>query len=308
MDGLLRGRHWVSDGGLETDLLFTKKVDLPHFAAFPLVDGAEGRLLLEDYYAGYAQIAATAGVGLVLETPTWRANRDWGERLGYDRPGLDAVNRRAVDLVRHQGDRHDLAGVLVSGVVGPRGDGYVAGGADADEAADYHADQVRSLAAAGVDVVHAMTITEPAEAVGITRAARAAGIPIAVSFTVETDGHLPDGSSLRDAIATTDAAGGPDWYGINCAHPLHVQRALAADDDPTDAGWTTRIRAFRPNASTLSHAELDVMTELDAGDVDLLVTATAELRQALPGLAVIGGCCGTDTRHVARLWASSDGR
>jgi S-methylmethionine-dependent homocysteine/selenocysteine methylase len=287
---------WVTDGGLETDLLFNHDVDLREFASFPLLDDPAGRALLEAYYAQYAAVAAAAGVGLLLETPTWRANPDWAARLGYDAPALDRANRAAVELVRRAPASQVVDEVLVSGVVGPRGDGYVAAGADADEAAGYHDGQVASFAAAGVDLVHAMTLTEPAEAVGVVRAARSHGLPVAVSFTVETDGRLPDGTPLAEAVREVDAAAAPDWYGVNCAHPTHVQPAL-------DGGaWQDRLVLLRPNASTLSHEELDAMEELDAGDLPFLTTSASALRQQLPTVRVVGGCCGTDSRHVAALW------
>ena len=165
--GLLGEAEWVTDGGLETDLLFNKGIDLPHFAAFPLLEDADGRSLLEQYYAEYASIASTVGAGLVLETPTWRANPDWAAQLGYDAAALDAINQRAVDLLRSVARRADVPRVLVCGVIGPRGDGYVAAGIDAEKAAEYHAPQVRSFVEAGVDVVRAMTITEPTEALGV---------------------------------------------------------------------------------------------------------------------------------------------
>jgi len=184
----------------------------------------------------------------------------------------------------------------VSGCVGPRGDGYPAAGADPDEAASYHAPQVRSLAEGGADLVHAMTMTEPSEAIGVVRAARAASVPVAVSFTVETGGRLPDGTSLAEAIMAVETAAPADYYGVNCAHPAHVLAGL-------DGGaWQGRLSFFRPNASVWSHAELDAMEELDAGDLPLLVSATRELRDELPAIAVLGGCCGTDSRHVAALW------
>ena len=295
---LLGERHWVTDAGLETDLLFTHGIDLPHFAAYPLVDDPRGRPLLERYYADFAAIAATAGAGVVLETPTWRANPDWAAQLGHDTAALRSANARAVELVRAVGHRSEAEAALVSGVVGPRGDGYLAAGASADEAADYHAVQVAALAGAGVDLVHAMTISEAAEAIGVVRAARAAGVPVAVSFTVETDGRLPDGSTLEQTIAEVDAAGGPDWFGVNCAHPLHVLAGLGQEA----GSWVDRVAWFRPNASTLSHAELDEMTELDPGDLGLLTAATADLRRVLTAVQVVGGCCGTDSRHVAALW------
>jgi S-methylmethionine-dependent homocysteine/selenocysteine methylase len=196
----------------------------------------------------------------------------------------------------------DLAGdlaaadVLISGVIGPQGDGYIAAGRNVDAAAEYHAPQVVSLADEGVDFVHAMTMTEPAEAIGVVRAARQAGVAVAVSFTVETDGRLPDGTPLRDAVVAVDEAAAPDWFGVNCAHPTHILPALDHGD------WQQRLRSYRPNASTLTHAELDVMEELDTGDLNLLVQASHELRDLVPSLRIVGGCCGTDAGHVAALW------
>ena len=291
--------QWVTDGGLETDLVFHRGRDLPDFAAFPLLDEPTGVELLTGYYRQYVAVAAAAGAGCVLETPTWRANPDWGTRLGYDAAGLDRVNRAAVDLVRRVADGRVPA--RISGVVGPRGDGYVAAGHRAEEAAHYHRPQIASLAAGGVDVVHAMTLSEVAEAVGVVQAARDVGVDVGVSFTVETDGLLPDGTPLRAAIESTDAAAAADWYGVNCAHPTHVRPAL-------DGGlWQQRLHCLRPNASTLTHAELDVMEVLDDGDLDLLVTSTADLLVGLPSVTTLGGCCGTDVRHVAGLWGVAPG-
>ncbi|WP_019877760.1 homocysteine S-methyltransferase family protein [Sporichthya polymorpha] len=285
--------QWVTDGGLETDLLFHHGVDLPEFAAFPLVEDSNGRKLLTDYFVRYVAIAAAAGAGLVLETPTWRANPDWAAKVGYDAAALDRVNQAAVELVRRTPADVPLR---VSGSVGPRGDGYVAAGTEADEAAEYHAPQLNAFAAAGADVVHAMTMTGPGEAIGIVRAARAAGLPVGISFTVETDGRLPDGTPLSAAIASVDAAEAPDWYGVNCAHPTHVSPGLDGGD------WQQRITVFRPNASTLTHAELDAMEVLDEGDRPLLRSSTEALLANLPSVTTLGGCCGTDSSHVALLW------
>jgi S-methylmethionine-dependent homocysteine/selenocysteine methylase len=291
---------WVTDGGLETDLIFNHGADLPDFAAFPLVRDAAGGTLLGRYYAEYGVIAARAGAGLLLETPTWRANPDWGRRLGCDATALDQVNRDSVALVRAAVDAAGVRHGRVSGCIGPRGDGHPAAGTNPDEAASYHAPQVRSLAEGGADLVHAMTMTEPAEAIGVVRAARAANVPVAVSFTVETDGRLPDGSTLAEAITAVETAAPADYYGVNCAHPAHV---LAGLDGGT---WQERLTFFRPNASVLSHAELDAMEGPDPGDLPLLVRATRELRGKLPAIAVLGGCCGTDSRHVAALWGVSE--
>lgn len=292
---LLAATAWVTDGGLETDLLFNHGIDLPEFASFPLVEDATGTAALDSYYRAYVAIAAAAGAGVLLETPTWRANPDWGQVLGYDAAALDRVNRTSVALVRRV--LAEAPGpALVSGAVGPRGDGYLAGGTDPDEAAEYHSAQVSSLAAAGADLVHAMTMTGPAEGIGVVRAARAAGLPVAVSFTVETDGLLPDGRTLADAVAALEAAAPADWYGVNCAHPTHLSPALDSGE------WQDKLRFLRPNASTMSHQELDEMEVLDAGDLGLLTSSVRSVRDQVPSFAVLGGCCGTDSRHVAALW------
>jgi S-methylmethionine-dependent homocysteine/selenocysteine methylase len=296
------GMQWVTDGGLETDLLFSRGIDLPEFAAFPLVEDATGTAILRSYYNDYIAIAAATGAGMVLEAPTWRASADWGAKLGYDAEALARVNRSAIDLLRRLAQEQSLDEVRISGVLGPRGDGYVPTGLPADAAAEYHSTQVSTFADAGVDFVHAMTVNQVAEAIGVVRAARAAGVPVAISFTVETDGKLAEGTTLRTAVEQVDAVAPPDWFGVNCAHPTHLRSAL-------DGGsWQSRLSAFRPNASTSSHAELDESDELDTGDVAYLAAATSEVQQLVPTLSILGGCCGTDARHVAAIWGvGSDG-
>ncbi len=298
------GQPFVTDGGLETDLIFHHGAELPEFAAFPLVDDERGRGLLRSYYEGYAGIARSAGAGLMLETPTWRANPDWGERVGYDRRALDRVNRDSVALLADlRAGLDDLPAVLVGGVVGPRGDGYVAGErTDPGEAEDYHSGQVEAFAAAGVDLVSAYTLTGPEEAMGVVRAARAVGVPVAISFTVETDGRLPDGTSLGEAVDRVDAEGGPDYYLVNCAHPTHIEPGVSG------GAWRERVLGLLPNASTMTHAELDAAEELDDGDPAELAVATLRLRTDLPNVAILGGCCGTDARHVAAMWGVGESR
>ena len=286
----------ITDSGLETDLVFHHGVDLADFAAFPLVDNGPGRTLLESYYREHLAVADEAGLGVVLETPTWRASADWGARLGYGPDDLARVNRDAVALVG--GLRGECRSpVLVSGCVGPRGDGYVAGaGMMADEAREYHLAQVRARAAA--DLVSALTMTTTAEAVGFVWAAQEVGIEAIVSFTVEVDGRLPDGSLLRDAVLEVDAQtdGGPRWFMVNCAHPRHVSAGMA------DGGaWLDRVRALRVNASLQSHAELDASPVLDEGDPAALATELADLCSRVPSIDILGGCCGTDVRHVRAI-------
>jgi S-methylmethionine-dependent homocysteine/selenocysteine methylase len=296
---------YVTDGGIETDLIFHHGVEAPEFAIFPMVEDEDGRALLMRYYDAYAAIAAKAGAGLTLDAPTWRANPDWGAKLGYDATALDRVNRSAIEFMQglreSYASRYGLTDVKVGGLQGPRGDGYVAGeDADPDEAADYHSAQVRSAAAAGADQVTVLTMTGAGEAIGFVRAARDAGLPAAVGFTVETDGRLPDGTPLGDAIARVDAEAAPDYFLVNCAHPTHVAQSL--DGDGADQAWLGRIEGLRPNASRMSHAELDEAPMLDEGDPVELAAGVDGLRAKFPNLRIVGGCCGTDSRHVAALW------
>ena len=295
----LDGRLFLTDGGIETWLIFHDRIELPLFAAFDLLKHEAGIAALNRYYWRYLELARDAGTGFVFESPTWRASRDWGERLGYTCSALAAANRRAlalgVALRREAGD----VPVVLSGCVGPRGDGYNPGRLmQAEEAEGYHAEQIGALAAGGADMVTAITMTHAGEAVGVARAAEAADLPVAISFTLETDGRLPTGQSLPDAIeevdAETDAA--PAYYMINCAHPTHFAAMLRA------AGpWAGRLRGVRANASCRSHAELDAAADLDDGDPEELGGQYADLRRMLPQLAVLGGCCGTDHRHVAAI-------
>jgi homocysteine S-methyltransferase len=306
----LHGTKFVTDGGMETDLIFHHGVDLPDFAAFPLLDTAGGRGLLTRYYDGYATIAQQASAGLMLEAPTWRANPDWGARLGYRAADLARVNTAAIALLAGLRERYTatlgIGTVLVSGMVGPRGDGYVAGRPDPHQAAGYHGPQLEAFAAAGADLATALTLTDVPEAIGIVQAARAVGLPIAISFTVETDGRLPSGPTIADAITTVDATAAPDYYLINCAHPTHIRAGLSQPGTRGQPGpWIDRIIGIRANASLKSHAELDDAEHLDEGDIGTLAAAQADLTAALPALTILGGCCGTDHRHVAALWGTA---
>lgn len=289
----------LSDGGLETVLVFEDGMDLPAFAAFPLLDTDEGKERLRRYYREYMALATKADAGYIMETPTWRANPDWGAQLGYSRDDLRRIAHSAVEL--GQGLRHEWQATgrfLVSGCIGPRGDGYVAGKQmSAPEAADYHRQQVGDLAEAGADLVTALTLTYAEEGVGVAAAAAESGVPSVIGFTVETDGRLPSGASLGEAIERVDAATGsaPAWYLVNCAHPEHVLPGLPGHDQP----WLSRIGALRANASRMSHAELDAMEVLDDGDPRDFADGYVSLRRRLPAIHVIGGCCGTDARHVA---------
>jgi homocysteine S-methyltransferase len=296
----LAGGLYVTDGGLETDLIFNRGIDLPGFASFVLIDDPVGLNALKEYYSGYHDVARSHGAGFILDTPTWRANRDWGERLGYDRGRLADANRRWAEVAAQMRDgwASNGAQVVLSGNIGPRGDGYVPGQQmSGDEAAEYHGEQIATFADTDLQMVTALTLNYVEEAVGVARAAEAHGVPSVISFTVETDGRLPTGQPLGEAIEQVDGetGGAPAYFMVNCAHPTHFESEL-------DGGsWRERICGIRANASKMSHAELDEAEELDAGDPDELAEGYARLSERLPNLNVVGGCCGTDHRHVAAV-------
>ncbi|MFD0668743.1 homocysteine S-methyltransferase family protein [Ramlibacter sp. MAHUQ-53] len=289
---------FLTDGGLETTLVFREGLEIPSFAVFTLLRSPQGREALRRYYADYLQLAVQHGVGLILEAPTWRANPDWGWRLGYTLDELAAANREGMALLAEVAADTVAAGQprVLSGCIGPRGDGYVAGGVmSVPQARAYHAWQVGVLARTQADMVCAMTMTSAEEAAGVALAAKAHGMPVAISFTTETDGRLPSGQALGEAIQQVDSAsdGYPGYYMVNCAHPTHFREALAGA-----GAWLQRLRGIRANASRLSHAELDAAPVLDDGDPVDLAQSYVQLRPLLPAFTIMGGCCGTDTRHV----------
>ena len=298
----LAGDWFLTDGGIETTLVFHKGVELPEFASFPLLDSDAGRQLLRDCYRPYLELARKHGVGIILETATWRASRDWAQKLGYSSVDLERLNRTAVEEIatfraEYEGDGFP---VVISGQIGPRGDAYnpdrLLG---IEEAERYHAAQIGVFRDTEVDLVTSLTLTHVEEAIGITRAASATGLPAVISFTVETNGRLPSGQPLGEAIEAVERDGSesPAYYMINCAHPSHFENALEPG-----ARWLERIRGLRANASALSHAELDESTELDEGDPAELGRQHRELRNVLKNVNVLGGCCGTDHRHVDAIF------
>ncbi|MDO3720712.1 homocysteine S-methyltransferase family protein [Marinobacter sp. chi1] len=296
-----RGTLFLTDGGIETTLIFHNGFDLPFFAAYPLLDSAPGRTALREYYESYLAIAVHGHQGFVLESPTWRANRDWGAELGHSESDLDRYNRLAIELLESLRKEFSVpeSPIVISGCIGPRGDGYqVTSRMSGEEARQYHSHQIAAFADTNADMVSAITMTYPEEAIGITLAAQQAGIPAVISFTTETDGRLPDGTILKDAIERVDEAtdNGPAYYMINCAHPDHFSQALEAGED-----WVKRIQGIRANASRMSHDELDACEELDDGNPEELGLQYKQLRSAFPSFSILGGCCGTDHRHIGEI-------
>jgi S-methylmethionine-dependent homocysteine/selenocysteine methylase len=302
------GRLYLTDGGLETTLIFHEGWDLPMAEAFVLLDSEKGRNAILAYFDRYLPMAVAHGVGFILESPTWRANPDWAAKAGYGRKRLAELNRDGVALLREVRAKYESAHtpILISGAIGPRGDGYNPGSLmTPKEAADYHGWQIGIFREEGVDCVTAFTMTNVNEALGVALAAKTADVPCVLSFTLETDGRLPTGETLKDAIERVDRESGasPIYYMINCAHPTHFSGAL-----DSGSAWVKRLRAIRANSSCKSHAELDNSPELDIGNPQELGAQYADLLRRFPHINVLGGCCGTDHRHLACIGEACFGK
>ena len=294
-------RFYLTDGGLETYMIFEKGFDLPCFSAAALLDTEDGRRALTDYFARFVDIARQSGRGYIMDVPTWRAGTAWADELDLSVEDVLAINHRATAFIAAIRDNHETPDlpIILNGLIGPSGDAYAPDRVPSvDQAFEIHAPQLRALGKAGVDMVSAMTLSNASEAIGMVRAAQEIDLPIAIAFTVETDGRLPMGQPLGDAIRDVDAAtsSGPIYYMINCAHPDHFRSTLESDQ-----AWLSRIGGLRTNASRLSHAELDEAEELDDGDPVELAALHQDLLTTLPHLRTIGGCCGTDHRHIECL-------
>ena len=294
----LSGELYLTDGGIETTMIFHEGLDLPYFAAFPLLDNTRGIEALERYFHNHCRIAANNNVGFILEAVTWRASLDWAKKLGYSKEGLDEILHKAVEFLAKYRTEYetDHTKMVMSSCIGPRGDGYVPENQmSINEAEDYHSLQIETVSKTEADMVTALTLNYVEEAIGIAQAAKAYNIPVVISFTVETDGNLPTGQTLKEAIEIVDTETGeaPIYYKINCAHPTHFQNVIS-----TGETWLQKIHSLRANASKCSHAELDEAEELDEGNIDELAAQYRKLKKLLPNLNVLGGCCGTDSRHI----------
>jgi len=295
MTPLTDDRIWLAWTGMETDLIFNQGVDLPGFAAFPMVDSSDGRARLRDYYVKLIEIGRDAGVGIILDTPTWMANPDRAKAVGYEADDLPRVTGAAVELAREAALAHPDVAIRVSVQIGPQGDGYKPGIAAAETSAGYHGPQVAAAREAGADLVSAYTMGSAGEAIGISMAARRSGIPALVSFTIETDGRLADGTPLATAVTQLAEAANPLAICVNCAHPDHIAKGL-------DGGaWQNSLAGIVANASRQSHAELDNAATLDDGSPDELAGQLADFGRSLPAIRVLGGCCGTDLRHLREI-------
>ena len=293
------GVLYLTEGGQETELMYKHGHELPEFAMYPLLDDRRAVSDLTDMYTRYLEVAAAHGFVALMGGLDYRASPDWASKLGISRDGLAEFQLRSIEFLRDVARPFEgqIPQVLIAGIVGPRGDAY---GEDrtitADEAEEYHAVQIETLRQAGVDLVSAMTFNNVPEAVGVARSVAAAGLPLSLSFMVDPTGRLLTGPSLKDAVAAVDEQTGdarPDFYGVNCAHPVEIEPALVAGP------WLERLRSLRPNASMAEKQALCQIGHLEAGDPELLGAHLGALAQRLPNIDVWGGCCGTWDDHLA---------
>ncbi|MEP0210995.1 MAG: homocysteine S-methyltransferase family protein [Paracoccaceae bacterium] len=299
------GDVFLTYTGMETDLLFTQGVDLPGFATFPLLDTDDGRALLNKYLCDLIGIARTAGLGVILESHTWVANRDRGAEIGFSPEALKDKNLQSIAFLVAARESYGDLPTLISANVGPRSDAYApAKQMTSDEAEQYHAEQIGTLATTKADLISGYTLAYPEEAIGMVRAAQRVRLPVVIAFTVETDGCLPTGLSLGEAIAAVDNATDSyaSYFMINCAHPDHFGQIL------TDAPWMARLKGIVANASRCSHAELDNADILDDGNPKELGQQLADIYAMHPNINILGGCCGTDMRHLGAIAAASTQR
>ncbi|KRA32789.1 MULTISPECIES: homocysteine S-methyltransferase family protein [unclassified Nocardioides] len=297
------GRRYLTEGGIETEIMYRWGHELPEFAMYPLLDNPAAMADLRTMYRGYLDAAARHGMSALMGGLDYRASPDWGTLIGYSADGLREANLASIAFLRELAAEYadDIDSILVQGFVGPRGDAYERNVVmTRDEAEDYHSVQLATLKEAGVDLAWAFTFNDEEEAIGVARAARAVDVPVAVSFTPTTDARVHSGSTLAAAIETVDAAtdSSVEFFGINCSHPIEFGPAL------TPGAWTDRLRSLRPNASKMEKIALCQLGHLEEGDAEELATTTGELAQRYPQIDIWGGCCGTSARHLDLIAAA----
>lgn len=296
----LAGDLFLTGAGIETDLIFNHGIKIREFAAHTLLPDPVGKKAIIDYFRGFLSLAREQNTGYILDSVTWKAHLHWAGDLGANEQELRESNKDSIALMSQLRDEFSANGkpIVLNGIVGPKGDAYAPEAAVAvHEAERYHSKQIGWLAETDVDMVSALTFTQSDEASGLVLAARSARLPVVVSFTVETDGRLPTGQPLGEAIESVDHStdGFASYFMVNCAHPDHFSHVIS------DTPWARRIRGIRCNASRKSHAELDASPTLDAGDPVELCHQYVALKAKLPWLNVFGGCCGSDLRHVTQI-------
>jgi homocysteine S-methyltransferase len=296
------GLNYLTEGGQETEILYKYGFELPHFAMFPLLDNPRAMTELRGMYGRYLDTAAQHGFGVVIGGLDYRASPDWASLLGYRGEALAQMQIRAIDFLRDVARPYhgQVPAVLYAGIVGPRGDAYELNRTiTAQEAEQYHSEQLATLARAGVDLIEAMTFNSVDEVIGLSRAASQVGLPLSVSFTLDhSTSRLLSGPTLKEAIETVDAQTGDDrpaFYGINCSHPLEFMPAI----EP--GSWFERVRVLRPNAAMMDKISLCTLGHLESGDPAQLGELMGGLARQYPHIDMWGGCCGTWDAHLDEI-------
>ena len=292
---------YLTEGGTETEILYRHGHTLRDFAMFELMDNPAAVADLKDMYRRYLDVAAAHGFAVLMSGFDYRASPDWGEKLGYSREGLREMQHKCIDFLRDISTPYEtqIPKIAIAGCVGPRGDAYSLNrDITAGTSEEYHATQIATLKDCGVDLVWAATINNIPEAVGISRAAANEGLPVNMSFTLDSTHKLKSGPSLKDAIEATDREAGdarPESYGINCSHPLEFEPAL--EPGP----WSERIRSLRPNAAKMDKVSLCSLGHIEEGDPEELGQMMGRLARRYPAVDIWGGCCGTWDNHLAHI-------
>jgi homocysteine S-methyltransferase len=292
---------YLAEGGQETEIMYRHGHDLPEFAMYPLLENPEAVADLKQMYARVLDIAAECGFAAMICGLDYRASPDWGEKLGYSRSGLAEALEASIAFLRDVAEPYQgqIDRILIGGSIGPRGDAYSLNRTiTADEAEDYHGFQLEVLQRVGVDFASAMTFNNVAEAIGVSRAAARVGLPLSMGFVLDNNHRLKSGASLREAVEAVDAEAGnakPDFYGINCSHPLEFEPALESGD------WILRLRSLRPNASARDKMDLCKIGHLEEGDPVDLGHRMGALAKRLPHVDIFGGCCGTWDKHLCEI-------
>jgi homocysteine S-methyltransferase len=298
------GTSILTDAGVETRILFETGLELdPHLQVAGLLDRRRGREALRTIYAEYVDVAWSHGLPTIIGTPTFRASRRYVERSGRGSSQVvRRLNAEAVALlaeVRAAG-AHDP--VFIAGVVGPYGDacrpddclGHLDG-------ADYHAEQVRALTDAGVDLLFAPTFPSIEEAHGVATAMSTTGLPYVVSFVLDDRGRVLDGTYLHAAIERIDdcVVPAPTWYSISCVHPDVARTALEnlAVASSLSAG---RLREVKANGSPAVTSRRGTAEHCDGDPPEVFGETMHQLGRDF-AIPILGGCCGTGAQHLAAL-------
>ena len=295
------GTLYLTEGGTETEIMYKYGYELPEFAMFTLLENKSAKAEMRAMFERYLDTVAEYGYCALMGGIDYRASSDWGDKLGYSRQALADIQQGCVEFLRDIAEPYadQIPRILFAGLLGPRGDAYGTGDQiTATEAEDYHSMQLESVKAADADLALAATFNNIPEAIGVARAASKIGIPLCISFSLDSTSRLNSGPSFREAVETTDTESGearPQFYGLNCSHPLEMEPALEPGN------WFQRVRMLRPNAVMMEKIALCKIGHLEDGDPEELGEQMGSLAQRYAHIDIWGGCCGTCETHLGQI-------